>query len=563
MGGHGKKSRGDLRGMRDFSGALSLFAKIPPTACVVSEGWTASRYREFPVFTCRVHPGESPPGLRVAAVDRHRPVPSIISQDLDASRVVPWTWFFRDFVGFEPERSEATGDIGPVITLAREEVSEGNLVVLAGEGESSLHSFRFVDDAEAPSSVRGLLFPFQGPSREVTKEGFRPLLVDATGRSVAVVRYSPRPRLVLGFDPLVALWQDTRTDQKAESAAINTCWTALMMEILIWCTPFILWKGIWPDDVPPLIYSVDVEAGALYFDADSGRCSWAVGRPTVRQPADVKLEHSLSKAMERLERRGLVGTFHIDLNAVRDERDQVVLRDASVRHDIAFHLPRVGGHEAWAALLRDADQVQRVLEEGVQALAEIKGGPVVGNRYGSWLRTSATHDVVAALGLGYDSSSLAHRPFWTIPYRMAASGTGRHLDLWEFPCVEVIDVVKAGPHRLVGLRTRRRRGGELREYLISAARESFMAVLCDHDTALGAARGHVHGTWRLDALGLSRVLHLAGSLARKGHLKPLRGSEFLGWWKITREARFTTRFAEQDDHATVDLHLRWSEHLSN
>ena len=90
-----------------------------------------------------------------------------------------------------------------------------------------------------------------------------------------------------------------------------------------------------------------------------------------------------------------------------------------------------------------------------------------------------------------------------------------------------------------------------------------MAVLCDHDTALGAARGHVHGTWRLDALGLSRVLHLAGSLARKGHLKPLRGSEFLGWWKITREARFTTRFAEQDDHATVDLDLRWSEHLSN
>jgi len=126
----------------------------------------------------------------------------------------------------------------------------------------------------------------------------------------------------------------------------------------------------------------------------------------------------------------------------------------------------------------------------------------------------------------------------------------------------VIDAVKAGPRRLIGLRTRRRRGEELNEYLTSTARESFMAVLCDHDTALGAARGHVHGTWRLDTVGLSRVLRLAGRLAGKGRLRPSRGSEFFSWWKITREARFTTRCAEREDRAIVDIDLRWPEHLS-
>jgi len=548
--------------MRAQLGALSLFARIPEQARVVSDGWTQSQYRGIPVWTCRVDPGDSPPVLRVMASGRQSPVPSIISRDVDASCVVPWTWFFRDFVGLEPERSKGIADDHCVITLSRDESCEGSLVVIDGEGESSLCTFRLANDAEGPSALRGLSFPFHGPCREVKKEGFRPFLVDASGRTVAAFRYTPRPRLVLGFDPLVGLWHDARADEMAESAAINGCWTALMMQILIWSTPFIVWKGLWPDDTPPLIYSVDVEAGALYFDAKAGRCSWALGRPTARHPADTKLENSLRTAIERLERRDLVGTFHIDLNAVLDERDRVVVRDTSVRHDIAFHLPLIGGHEAWVALVKDPLRTQRALAEGVRTLNELSGGPVVGNRYGKWIRTSATHDAVASAGLGYDSSSLARRPFWTIPYRMAAWETGTYPDLWEFPCVEVIDAVKAGPRRLIGLRTRRRRGGELREYLVSAAQESFMAVLCDHDTALGAARGHVHGTWRLDPVGLSRVLRLAGHLAGQGHLRPMRGSDFLRWWKIAREARFTTHMVGDDDRATVDLGLRWPTHPS-
>jgi len=540
---------------------LSLFARIPKGVQVESRGWTRTEVHGIPSWTSRVRIGEELPTLRLRTPEPTTPSPRIVLQGVDAYYALPWVWFLRDYVGLDAEVSTQHGRDSLSIVLTRDPPAEpphGTLVVLEPQGDPAWHLLRPANAGRGIFPTGDAPIPYRGPLRLLDGGPLRPLLVETSGRPTGLIQDGAAGTIILGFDPLRALWHDAREDSSAEEAATNGNWIAAVMRLILWISPFIVWKGLWPDDAPPLLYSVDVEAGASYFDAKTGRCSWAATRPRARSPQDTKMENSLGTSMRRLEHHGLIGTFHIDLNAVVDDKDRAVIREAATKHDVAFHLPGIGGHAAWPALIADPLATRRALEEGMKTLSGWAGAPVIGNRYASWKRIPTTHDVVAAVGLGYDSSSLAHPPFHTVPYRMFVSATGDPLDLWEFPCVEVIGAVKAGPRPLRGARTRRRRTRGIAEFIAASARSSSMVVLCDHDMSLGADRGHVHGTWRLDPRGLSRVLRAAARRASSGGLRPMRGSDFHRWWTATRAVLFSFREGADGDGRYLELFLKWS-----
>ncbi len=470
----------------------------------------------------------------------------LLDVDQKSVRVSSWVSFFRDYCGQDPTILSAKPDqsVRPTVVALVDtmgDLESGSSIAIAHVGGEERHVFRVVETHPALGPIaRGIEIPFRGGVRPVQIDGFRPLIVDEEGRACVSVSPPPRRTVAFGFDPIYSLCQDTREDSDAASAATNANWIPVMLHMFAWAAPFAVWKSFWPADVPPLIYTVDTEAGSGYYDPARGSCTWSIGRRFARNRLDMKTEMSVKKAAERLERHGLVGSFFVDLNAVRDEPDRTALRDVARHHDVSLHLPRIGDHEAWKRTASDSAATQVALKEAVVMLAREIGQPI-GFRYPSWYRKPDTHDLVAGVGLGYDSSSLAHPPFLVVPYRMFSSATGEPLDLWEFPCREVIGAVKASSSLWLGWRTRGRHCGEIRRYLRSCADLSSLVVMCDHDMALGASRRHVHGTWRLDARRLRTILQAAGRTTKSGRLRPMRGSDFLRWWTSTRQIRLESR----------------------
>lgn len=474
--------------------------------------------------------------------------PQIHLFDSDSSglRTLPWIWFFRDYCGQDPTPvSEKPNESSPQTTVAlvdtiRDWKTKPSLAVARGRGMER-HLFRIVERHPALGSlVEGSKIPFDGGFEPVQVDGYIPLIADEKGRPCVSVSPSPGRAVLFGFDPIYSLWHSSRVDLDAASTATNVNWIPVLLRAFTWTAPFAVWKGLWPGDIPPVIYTVDTEAGSGYYDRGHGCCVWSVGRKFARNRLDMKTESSVRTAARRLERYGLVGSFLVDLNAVLDDKDLAALKEVGRQHDVSLHLPRIGDHEAWKRTATDQESTRAALRDAVRSLTREIGQPL-GFRYPSWYRTSSTHDLIAEVGLGYDSSSFAHPPFLVVPYRMFSSLTGEPLDLWEFPCREVIGAVKAGPKFWEGFRTRGRHAAEIRQYVRSCADASGLIVMCDHDMALGAARRHVHGTWRLDAFRSRSILRTFHKMTISRKIRPVRGSDFLRWWTSTRRIRLEPR----------------------
>ena len=529
--------------MPDF---VSVFVRIPGYSLDLPEGWSETERDGIRMLHTRTYPGFSGTILS-SRLARPVDVRILINRgNSNHSRLVPWTWFFRDYYGQDPQpigsnRDPSTGATTIDLLGASNPIDTKATLAIVDRGEEARNVFRVMERHPALGQVaEDTKIPFCGHFEPLQIDGFRPLIEDKDGHGCVFVRSSPTRSVVYGFDPIQSLWWDSRNDRDASSAAQNANWVPLLIRSIAWAAPFVSWKGFWPSDIPPLIYSIDTEAGSGYYDPGHRRCVWAVGRRFPYRRFDMKTQFSVRTAAKRLERYGLVGSFFVDLNAVLDERDWLALAETGRKHDISLHMPRIGNHEAWKRLVRDPDATQKALKEAVDVLAR-ETGPAVGFRYPSWYRESNTHDSVAMVNLGYDSSSLAKPPFLVIPYRMFSATTGEPLDLWEFPCMEAIGAVKAGPHLLRGVRTRRRLAVEIQRYVRTCGDLGSLAVLCDHDMALGAARGHVHGSWRLDLHGLRSILRTAHQMSKSKQLRPMRGSEFLRWWRRTREIRLESR----------------------
>ena len=528
---------------------VPLFAKLLEGTDFQAPGWSRVTWGGMGVFGCMVPLHGRPPDLRA---DAHSDVefrPRILIEPSRREAGVPWSWLFRDYLGFEPTVVGGGNAFSPggsacvrlAGTASPIAPTEGpSVICLSGPEADTLHSLHIVrrHPATAPFAA-GEVVPFRGGCHPLHVKGLLPLVTDEHGQVVCGALDSPARSVVLGFDPVEALWHDSRLDAGPLEAALNGNWIMPILGAIVWASDVIAWKGLWPEGIPPLLYSVDVEAATSYFDVGEGRCVWAVNRHHARRPQDTKLSDAIDMCMTRLGHARLLGTFHIELNAVYDEEDRGALKRADRQHDVAFHMPRLGGHEAWTGVMGDSTQVEAACRGGLRELEGIVDHQARGFRNPSWRRAAATHDGVAAAGLGYDSSSFAQPPFAAVPHRMFSSERGEPLDLWEFPCVEVIGIVKAGPSRLKGLRSRRRNRSGLEAYIRSSAQHGGLVVLADHDMALGAAPRHVHGNWRLDPAGQRWLLRAAQrDVARNGH-QVMRGRDLLSWWAQTRDLRLS------------------------
>ena len=540
---------------------VSVFVRTPEILKDLPKGWVEIDRDGVRVLCTRTHPGFSGTILS-STLQRPVEVPIFMSRgNSNDSRVVPWTWFFRDYYGQDPQPIDSnhdwrTGATTIALVGGANHINPNATLTAVDAGDEARHVFRVLERHPALGQLaEGIKIPFCGRFEPFQIDGFRPLLEDQDGHGGVFVRSSPTKSVVYGFDPIQSLWWDSRNDREAASSSQNANWISLLIRSITWAAPFISWKGFWPSDIPPLIYSIDTEAGSGYYDPGSRSCVWAVGRRFASRRLDMKTQFSVRTAARRLERRGLIGSFFVDLNAVRDQEDWLALAEIGRDHDISLHMPRIGNHEAWKQLVTNRDATRKALKEAIDVLTH-RTGPPVGFRYPSWHRESNTHDSLAIMNLGYDSSSLAHPPFLVVPYRMFSSTSGEPLDLWEFPCVEAIGAVKAGPSPLKGARTRRRLAVEIQRYIETCADFGGLAVLCDHDMALGAARGHVHGTWRLDPHGLRSILRTAQQMTKSSRLRPMRGSEFLRWWTGTRQIRLEPRCERGDGEWKLTIAIR-------
>lgn len=522
---------------------LRLCVRVPARTRVEAQGWSQGQWGGIEHWYARVLPGAMAPPFAAELGTEDLEV-SLAVDSHARRRTMPWLWFFRDYCGviphvLEPESPTESRNGNVLLTDSFHADAVASLVVVQAEGDTRAHTFRVRDKHPVTYPLApGSTIPFWGVVRALDNNHLRPLLVDADGATVMGCVSGPRPRVVLGFDPITALWEDAQRDTSASAAGINANWVYVLLRSFIWSSPLSLWKGLWPNDVPPLIYSVDVEAAVTYFDRDKRVCVWSAGRPRARHRQDTKLEESLRTSVRRLRTHAIIGTFHLDLNSVTDEADVRALRDDTDEHDIAFHAPAIGTHQDWKVLVEDPRETLVALRDGKKALESWVQRPVRGFRYPAWHRLSSTHDLVAEVGLGYDSSTFAHSPFLTIPYRLVHSAAERPLALWEFPCVAIDGAVNAGPLRLRGLRTRMRNIRRAVAFLESCADNQTMVVICDHDMALGAAVGHRHGTWRLNDRGLRTILRTVEREAAAQRLRPTRGSDFLAWWEASRKASF-------------------------
>ena len=501
------------------------------------------------IWSTRVFPNQKIGNFSVDCPRGLSPIPEL-GGDLAAEPTcrVPWISFFEDYFGISPRPESADAESNgraPVVQLRSSAIARSGLhhasglTVIIRPGARHVNRFRVVQNHPAiwPLQI-GDDIAFEGSYTPLRREDLIPLVKDESNNISVALQERPPRAVVYGFDPISALASDTRDDRNPDVTGANANWIAPISSSVVWSSPFIFWKGLWPADVAPLVYSIDTEGAVAYFDRSLDRCVWASKRRIVLNRRDMKVAFSVSTAVKRLEREGLVGTFHIDLNGVLDAVDEAVLAETGRFHDLALHVPRIGTHEAWKTLIKDDVAVEQSIREALAILSRIAEHRVIGFRYASWHRLPSTHDVLDKVSVGYDSSVFAHPPFLTRPFRLFSHFTGEPLGLWEFPCLDVTGAVKAGVPLWRGFRTRRKLTLRVLEFLDACALRQGIAVLCDHDMIMGAALGHIHGTWRRDWISSRRILQKAGRCVRRKSLRPVRAAEFYDWWSWSRAIRF-------------------------
>lgn len=537
----------------------------PPTSVTVKAGpWRPCLQWGHAALCASVGLGEPLPPLILEPREEFAFKARVVLDGVDRGCAGPWVAFLADYLGLKAEVTPIANaepdSFGPTVVITRGDFNERlptGLVVREGSDEIASEELRVVEGHPALGCLRlGDRIPYHGPTTKVTGAGIMGLVQDSTGNTV--LGASARGSVLWGFDPLASLRRDSMGDDSPDKAARNSNWIQPLMSSVFWAAKICVVKGLWPGGIPPIIYSVDAEAGSVYFDPSSGVCTWAASHPLTLDKMDTKIERSVAKGTRRLEYWGLAGTFHVDMTTLRDAGDWAILKRINSNHEIAMHLPPGVDHERWRSLIEDLQALGRNLRAGKAELERRMLQEVTGIRYASWRRNSSTHDVAAKAGFTYDSSSFACPPYTTVPFRLFAHEDGSPLNIWELPCVEVIGAVKAGSVPGRGFWARYRAVAILRRLLESAIAHGGLVVLCDHDMALGGSPFHIHGTWRVDLVEQTRVLAMLSAAARRRKVQSVTASQFMGWWRTTRRATIDFDPPESDAAGIVKLRIAWN-----
>ena len=182
----------------------------------------------------------------------------------------------------------------------------------------------------------------------------------------------------------------------------------------------------WPDGVraaAAITFDVDAESGVL---ADAPE---AASRLSVMTHQAYGPRTGVPRLLRILERRGVRATFFVPGYTAERHPDAVrAIRDAG--HEIAHH-----GYCHEPVFRATAEEEERYLLRGLEALDRVAGVRPVGWRAPWWETTSRTPAILARHGFRYDSSLMdADRP-----YLLAASAEAGAPTLIEIPIQWALD----------------------------------------------------------------------------------------------------------------------------
>jgi peptidoglycan/xylan/chitin deacetylase (PgdA/CDA1 family) len=170
-------------------------------------------------------------------------------------------------------------------------------------------------------------------------------------------------------------------------------------------------------------------AVALSFDFDNETLSLRNGQtlPSLLSTGEYGSRAALPRVLSLLERYEIPATFFIPGVAAKLYPEDVK-RIASAGHEIGIH----GWiHEWTSSLARDEERM--LMERSLATIEELTGKRPVGIRTGSWEYSPNTAELIAELGLLYDSSLMAD----DVPYEVVSDG--RPTGVVELPVEWILD----------------------------------------------------------------------------------------------------------------------------
>ena len=170
-------------------------------------------------------------------------------------------------------------------------------------------------------------------------------------------------------------------------------------------------------------------AVTLSFDFDNETLSLRNGdtSPARLSTGEYGSRAALPRVLALLERYDIPATFFIPGVAAKLYPDDVK-RIAAAGHELGIH----GWTHEWTASL-ERDDEKMLMERSLDTLEELGGRRPVGIRTGSWEYSPNTLDLIAELGLIYDTSLMAD----DVPYDV--SSEGRATGIVELPVEWILD----------------------------------------------------------------------------------------------------------------------------
>lgn len=344
--------------------------------------------------------------------------------------------------------------------------------------------------------------------------------------------------IYLSFDPVCMSGSDSRIDQGVNKLSKNSNLLHLARSAIIHASNSIFSKGLYKEEKVPIIYSIDTEASLSYYNASKKKCSHCELYGGGTDCEDTKMDKCLLKAAERLENFGAIGTFHIDTGGIYDINDQDAIKYVSKKHDISLHMGGNGDHSIWKKEVENDKYIMENLSNGKSILESIIQKQIFGIRYPGWIRTPSTHDILQELRLGYDTSSFAHPQYASLPFRMYRYSRNEPLDLWELPCIEVLEVVKHKPDDVKSKIRKKIAIHGIKQYVKQSYKHKGLIVLADHDMSIGTNPEHIHGTWQFDIIAFAEMMNYSYDFKRFEDLWVVTGSEFIKWYSYVRNLTF-------------------------
>ena len=112
------------------------------------------------------------------------------------------------------------------------------------------------------------------------------------------------------------------------------------------------------------------------------------------------------------------------------------------------------------------------------------------------------------------------------------------LDLWELPCIEVLEVVKHKPDDVKSKIRKKIAIHGIKQYVKQSYKHKGLIVLADHDMSIGTNPEHIHGTWQFDIIAFTEMMNYSYDFKRFEDLWVVTGSEFIKWYSYVRNLTF-------------------------